>query len=76
MMTQLESAKKGLLTPEMKICAKYEGVDTNFILQGVANGFIVIPANVNHTNLIPRAIGKIGCTTTLWNTLFKKSIIF
>ncbi len=57
-MTQLEAAKKGLITPAMLETADYEGQDADYILKGVANGTIVIPANINHFNLTPRAIGK------------------
>jgi len=57
-MTQLEAAKKGLITPEMQETARYEGVDAEYILKGVAQGTIVIPANHQHINLTPRAIGK------------------
>lgn len=57
-MTQLESAKKGLLTPEMKQVAAYEGLETGFIMNSIARGTVVIPANINHNNLTPRAIGK------------------
>jgi phosphomethylpyrimidine synthase len=42
----------------MKHVAEKEGVETNFIIQGLAEGEIVIPANVNHINLIPCGIGK------------------
>ncbi len=57
-MTQLELAKRGLISSQMKVVAEYEGLDAEFIRQGVADGTMVIPANVNHANLIPRGIGK------------------
>lgn len=57
-MTQLEYALSGVITKEMQIVADYEGVPEEFILEGVKKGEIVIPANVNHTNLVPRGIGK------------------
>jgi len=57
-MTQLELARKGTVSPPMKHVAEKEGVGTNFIIQGLADGEITIPANVNHTNLIPCGIGK------------------
>ena len=34
-MTQLETAKKGAISEEMRICAEQEGVSPEFILQGV-----------------------------------------
>jgi phosphomethylpyrimidine synthase len=56
-MTQLEMAKEGIISPQMEQVAQYEGVSVETIRQGVALGTIVIPANRNHTNLIPCAIG-------------------
>ena len=57
-MTQMELARKGTVSPQMKHVAEKEGVETDFIVQGLADGEIIIPANVNHTNLIPCGIGK------------------
>jgi len=57
-MTQLELAKQGTISPQMKLVAEQEGVDAECIRQGVANGTIVIPANINHTNLVPCGIGQ------------------
>jgi phosphomethylpyrimidine synthase len=41
----------------MKHVAEKEGIETDFILQGLIEGKIIIPANVNHANLIPCGIG-------------------
>jgi len=57
-MTQLELARKGIVSPQMKHVAEKEGVETDVIMQGLAEGEIIIPANVNHTNLIPCGIGN------------------
>ncbi|HDQ04613.1 MAG TPA: phosphomethylpyrimidine synthase ThiC [Deltaproteobacteria bacterium] len=57
-MTQLEKARKGIITEEMKICATEEGVETDFICRGIAEGNIVITRNVNHKTIKPLAIGK------------------
>ncbi len=57
-MTQLESAREGIISPQMKMVAQHEGVEAEFIRQGVARGTIVIPANINHTNLVPCGIGQ------------------
>ncbi len=57
-MTQLELARRGTVSPPMKQVAEKEGVGTDFIIQGLTDGEIVIPANVNHTNLVPCGIGK------------------
>ena len=42
-MTIVEDAKKGLITEEMKVIAKNEGVTEDFIRRGIAGGHIVIP---------------------------------
>jgi len=57
-MTQLELAKKGTISPQMAAVAKAEGLETEFIRDGVAKGTIVIPANINHKNLVPCGIGQ------------------
>jgi phosphomethylpyrimidine synthase len=57
-MTQLEKARKGLVTEEIKICAAQEGVEPEFIRQGIVEGTIVVCRNVNHTAIKPLAIGK------------------
>ena len=57
-MTQLELARKGIVSPQMEHVAEKEGLETDVIMQGLADGEIIIPANANHTNLIPCGIGK------------------
>ncbi len=46
-MTQMSEAIKGNITPQMEAVAKYERIEVNKILQGLANGTIVIPKNIN-----------------------------
>ena len=57
-MTQLEMAREGTISPQMSQIAQNEGVEAEFICQGVAAGTIVIPANTKHTHLIPLGIGQ------------------
>jgi phosphomethylpyrimidine synthase len=57
-MTQLELAKEGKITAQMSLVAEREGVEAEFIRRGVAEGTIVIPANVGHKNLVPSGIGQ------------------
>ena len=57
-MTQLELAREGNTSPQMVAVAQHEGVDAEFVRQGVAEGTIVIPANANHINLAPCGIGQ------------------
>ena len=57
-MTQMEQARLGVITPQIKHVAGIEKRSVEFILQGVADGRIVIPANINHKSLIPCGIGR------------------
>lgn len=56
--TQMDAARKGIITEEMKIVAKKENVSEEFIRAGLADGTIIIPANKNHKSLDPNAIGS------------------
>ena len=47
-MTQLESARQGVITDEMRFVAKREDLDAELVRSEVARGRMVIPANVNH----------------------------
>jgi len=57
-MTQLKLAKEGIISPQMEQVAQREGLDAEFIRSGVAEGTIVLPANIKHSNLVPCGIGK------------------
>jgi phosphomethylpyrimidine synthase len=47
-MTQLEAARQGVITPEMRRVAERENVAPEFIRDEVARGRLVIPANTRH----------------------------
>ncbi|WP_025270171.1 phosphomethylpyrimidine synthase ThiC [Hippea sp. KM1] len=47
-MTQIEAARKGIITPEMEEVAKAENRPVEFIMEGLKKGTIVIPKNKNH----------------------------
>jgi len=57
-MTQLEYARKGIVTEKMQQAALSEGVDAEFIRAGIAAGNIIICHNNKHTNGKPLAVGK------------------
>lgn len=57
-MTQMEYAGAGIITPQMQHVAEVEQLPAAFIAERVAAGAIVIPANINHKNLIPCGIGR------------------
>jgi phosphomethylpyrimidine synthase len=46
MVTQLSSARRGAITEEMKMVARDEELEPEFIMRGIANGSIIIPRNV------------------------------
>ena len=56
--TQLYYAKEGVITPQMEFVAKVEGLDAEFIRSQIAQGKLIIPANINHSNLVPMGIGR------------------
>ena len=58
-MTQLESARKGIITDEMAFVAQRENLDPELIRDEVARGRMVIPANTVHLTktLEPMCIG-------------------
>ena len=57
-LTQALLAKEGKITEQMKRVAVKEGRSEEFIRERVADGRIVIPANINHKNLEPVGIGR------------------
>jgi phosphomethylpyrimidine synthase len=57
-MTQLELAKQGVISPQIKQVAQQEDVSQDVVQQHTAEGKIVIPYNVNHASVVPCGIGK------------------
>ena len=56
--TQMDAAKKGIITPEMKIVAQKENVDVEILRERVAKGSIAIPCNKMHKAISPEAVGE------------------
>ncbi|KTE91476.1 phosphomethylpyrimidine synthase ThiC [Desulfitobacterium hafniense] len=57
-MTQLQEARKGIITPEMVQAAELEGITGEELRQKIAIGEAVLPCNINHQGLRPMAVGK------------------
>ena len=55
--TQMEAAKKGIITPEMKIVAEKEFTDAEKLCSLIAKGEAAIPCNINHKSISPEGIG-------------------
>lgn len=64
MMTQLESARSGRITPEARRIARDEGLPPENIRKGVANGSIVLPKNRFRSLSKPCGVGK-GLSTKI-----------
>ncbi|WP_164699692.1 phosphomethylpyrimidine synthase ThiC [Modestobacter sp. KNN46-3] len=56
--TQLAYARRGQVTPEMEFVALREGVSVEHVRSEIARGRAVLPANVNHPESEPMAIGR------------------
>lgn len=56
--TQMDAAKKGIVTKEMEIVANKEKIDVEKLRRLIAEGKIIIPANKNHTSLDPEGVGE------------------
>lgn len=57
-MTQLELAREGTISPQMRLVAEREGLDPESVCRTVAEGAAVIPANPAHRNLQACGIGR------------------
>lgn len=62
--TQMDAAKKGIITKEMERIAKKEHMDPKELMKRVAEGRIAIPANKNHKNLLAEGVGE-GLSTKI-----------
>lgn len=57
--TQMDAAKRGIITEEMKIVAEKESMDPQVLMERIAKGTVVIPANKkNHSNIDPEGVGE------------------
>ena len=63
-MTQMQAARQGIITKELQLVAQKENMDVQKLMQLVAAGKVVIPANKNHTTLSACGIGD-GLTTKI-----------
>ncbi len=59
--TQMDAARKGIVTPQMETVAKKEYRTVEEIRQLVAEGKVAIPANKHHECLNPEGIGSMLC---------------
>ncbi|MCH4179390.1 MAG: phosphomethylpyrimidine synthase ThiC, partial [Megasphaera sp.] len=62
--TQMDAARKGIVTSQMKIVAAKEHMRMDDLMKLIAAGKIAIPANRLHTALSPEAVGQ-NCRTKI-----------
>lgn len=56
--TQMDAARKGIVTQKMREVLESESISEEALLKGLACGRIILPANINHTRLYGCAIGE------------------
>ena len=56
--TQMDAARKGIITKEMEIAEKKENMDVKELMEYMAKGQVIIPCNKLHTSIEPNAIGS------------------
>ena len=57
-LTQMDAARKGIMTPQLSAVAEKERMDKQDLMGLVAQGKVIIPANKCHTCLVPEGIGS------------------
>src|ERR1700674_1032372 len=55
--SQIDYARHGVITDEMQYSAHREKITPELVSDEVARGRMIIPANINHPELEPMAIG-------------------
>ncbi len=62
--TQMEAARRGIITPQMESVAADEGICVKDLMEKIACGTVIIPANKNHRNIKPCGVGE-GLSTKI-----------
>lgn len=57
--TQMEAARKGIITPELVKVAQKENRTPEELLPVLASGKMVIPANIHHKSIEPNGVGSV-----------------
>ncbi|MCG8619211.1 MAG: phosphomethylpyrimidine synthase ThiC, partial [Desulfobacterales bacterium] len=56
--TQMDAARKGILTPQMEQVLADEAISQDDLMAGLADGSIAIPANKNHFSIKAAGVGR------------------
>ncbi len=62
--TQKEAARRGIVTPQMRMVLQDEKISEQALLEGISRGTIVVPANKNHASLRAKGVGA-GLSTKI-----------
>lgn len=62
--TQMDAARKGIVTPQMEAVSRKENIRVEDLMERMAKGTVIIPANKNHKSLDAEAVGE-GMRTKL-----------
>lgn len=56
--TQMDAARKKIITPQIQIVAEKEGIPIERLMQLMAKGQVIIPCNKRHNSISPNGIGS------------------
>lgn len=57
--TQMDAARKGIVTKEMEIVAKKENIDVESLRQLIAKGQVIIPVPIRIINVLTLTVSEI-----------------
>ena len=78
--TQMDAAKQGIVTEEMKKVAAKENIAVEELVKLIAKGQVIIPANKNHKCIDPEGIGsmlslELQETAWIWTWRWKRLML-
>ena len=72
--TQMDAARKGIITPEISLVAEKEHMDVSKMMTLVAEGKVAICANKNHTCLSAEGVGSMLRTKSMSISVFPVTV--
>ena len=75
--TQLNYARRGVVTREMEFAALREGVSPELVREEISRGRAILPANINHPETEPMVIGRkflVKVNANIGNSIVSSSI--
>ena len=74
MATQMQKAREGKITDEMKLAAAREQMEPDRLRELIASGRVALCTNINHNNLKPCAVGE-GLSVKVNANIDQKNVI-